>query len=75
MGQSGRISLGQAVTLRGLVARPGYDHITGSGSVTGLGLSCDRSGPGSVTGHGHVTRRILGPASTLECHALPKEVC
>ena len=48
MGQPGRISLGQAVTPRGLVARPGYDRVTGPGSVTG-----------------HVTRPILGPASTL----------
>ena len=55
MGQPGRISLGQAVTPRGLAARPGYDRVTGPGSVTGLGLSRDRSGPGSVTGLGHVT--------------------
>ena len=39
MGQPGCISLGQAVTPRGLVARPGYDRVTGPGSVTGLGLS------------------------------------
>ena len=36
MGQPRRISLGQAVTLRGLAARPGYDRMTGPGSVTGL---------------------------------------
>ena len=56
MGQPGRISLGQAVTLRGLVARPGYDRVTSPGSVTGLGLSHNRSGPGSVTGLGHCMR-------------------
>ena len=50
MGQPGRISLGQAVTPRGLAAMPGYDRVTGPGSVTGLGLLRDRSGPGSVTG-------------------------
>ena len=55
MGQPGRISLGQAVTLIGLVARSGYNRVTGPGSVTGLGLSHDQSGPGSVTGLGHVT--------------------
>ena len=55
MGQPGRISLGQAVTPRGLAARPGYDRVTGPGSVTSLGLSRDWSGPGSVTGLGHVT--------------------
>jgi len=48
MGQPSRISLGQAVTPRGLAVRPGYDRVTGPGSVTGLGLSRDRSGPGSV---------------------------
>ena len=37
MGPPGRISLGQAVTPRGLAARPGYDRVTGPGSVTGLG--------------------------------------
>ena len=55
MGQPGRISLGQAVTPRGLVARPGYDRVTGPGSVTGLGLSRDLSGLGSVADLGHVT--------------------
>ena len=49
MGQPG------TATPRGLAARPGYDRVTGPGSVTGLGLSRDRSGPGSVTGLGHVT--------------------
>ena len=42
------------MTPRGLVTRPGYDRVTGPESVTGLGLSRDRSGPGSVTGLGHV---------------------
>ena len=48
MGQPGRISLGQAVTPRGLAARPGYDRVTGPRSVTGLGLSRDRSGLGQL---------------------------
>ena len=41
MRQPGRISLVQAVTPRGLVARPGYDRVTGPGSVAGLGLLQD----------------------------------
>ena len=53
MGQPGRNSLGQAVTPRGLAARPGYDRV--NRSVIGLGLLPDLSGPGSVTGLGHVT--------------------
>ena len=54
MGQPSRISLGQAVTPRGLAARPGYDRVTGPESVTGRGRLRDRSGPGSVTGLGHI---------------------
>ena len=43
--EPGHISLGQAVTPRGLAARPAYGRVTGPGcdvlgqSVTGLGLS------------------------------------
>ena len=37
IGQPGCISLGQAVTLRELAAKPGYVRMTGPGSVTGLG--------------------------------------
>ena len=33
MGQPGRISVGQAVTLIGLAARPGCDRVTGPGQL------------------------------------------